>query len=171
MCYNSSMQDVLTPFCNLVLPACKNIFLGGTMSKSDYDYVVEAMKEYHSKDDEKRCYIINYDAIAEGLYIATRSERWPVSSELREQFKKSYKQYVSNRLEEINEPLVIIMFQGRYNRIIPRNLPRNGMHYVEDNLRQVLDSLPKLKAGEKYIFPALKIIRAEDGSDAFILPI
>ena len=140
------------------------------MSKSDYDYVVEAMKEYHSEDDEKKCCTINYDAIAEGLYIATGSERWPVSSELKEQFKKAYKRYVSNRLKEINEPLVIIMFQGRHNRIIPRNRPRNGMYYVEDNLRQVMKSLPKLKAGENYAFPALKIIRAEDGSDAFILP-
>ena len=170
MCYNSSTQNVFTPFCILSLSTCKNIFFGGTMSRSDYDYVVEAMKEYHSEDDGKRRCIINYDAIAEGLYISTRSERWPVSSEVKEQFKKAYKQYVSNRLEEINEPLVIIMFQGRYNRIIPRNRPRNGMHYVEDNLRQVLDSLPKLKAGEKYVFPALKIIRAEDSSDAFILP-
>ena len=54
------------------------------MSKKAYDYVVEMMKEYHPDDGIKKRCIINYDAIAEGLCIATRSERKPVS--LKEQF-------------------------------------------------------------------------------------
>ena len=164
------MQDVFTPFCTLVLSAGKNIFFGGTMSKKDYDYVVEMMKEYHSDDGIKKRCIIDYDAIAEGLCIATRSERKPVSFEVKAQFRRAYERYVSRRLSEIKEPLAIIMFQGIYNPIIPRNRPRNGMVYIEDNLRQVLRNLPKLPNGEKYAFPALKILREEDGSDAFIFP-
>ena len=164
------MQNVFTPFCTFVLSACKNILFGGTMSKKDYDYVVEMMKEYHSDDGIKKRCIIDYDAIAEGLCIATRSEKKPVSFDVKAQFRRAYERYVSRRLSEIKEPLAIIMFQGIYNPIIPRNRPRSGMVYIEDNLRQVLRNLPKLPNGEKYAFPALKILREEDGSDAFIFP-
>ena len=89
---------------------------------------------------------------------------------LRRRFRRAYERYVSRRLSEIKEPLAIIMFQGTYKPIIPRNQPRNGMVYIEDNLRQVLRILPKLPNGEKYAFPALKILREEDGSEAFIFP-
>ena len=139
------------------------------MSKKDYDYVVEMMKEYHSDDGIKKRCIIDYDAIAEGLCIATRSEKKPVSFDVKAQFRRAYERYVSRRLREINDPLAIIMFQGTYEPVILRNRPRNGMSYIEDNLRQVIKGLPKLSRGEHYVFPALKIIRAEDGSDAFIL--
>ena len=138
------------------------------MFRKDYDYVVEMMKEYHPDDGIKKPCVINYDAIAEQLCIVTRSEKKPVSSEVKEKFREAYERYVIRRLSEIKEPLAIIMFQGTYNPIIPRNQPRKGMVYIEDNLRQVLRNLPKLPKGEKYAFPALKIIRSEDGSDAFI---
>ena len=156
-------------FTSLVCKPRKNIFLGGIMLKSDYDYVVEMMKEYHHEDDVKRWYVINYDAIADALCIATRSKKWSGTSEVKNRFKEEYKSYVSRRLREINDPLAIIMFQGTYEPVILRNRPRNGMSYIEDNLRQVIKGLPKLSRGEHYVFPALKIIRAEDGSDAFIL--
>lgn len=140
------------------------------MAKGDYDYVEEMVKEYHPDDGIIRRCVINYDAIAEGLCIVIRNERYPVSLEVRKQFRKDYEKYVSRRLREIKEPLAIIIFQGRYNPYIPRNPPRNGMAYIEDGLRQVLKSLPKPPKGGKYAFPALRIVREEDGSDAFIIP-
>lgn len=140
------------------------------MAKRDYDYVVEMMKAYHPENNQKRRYTINYDAIAEGLCIVAGKERWPVRPKEKEQFRNAYKSYVSERLSKITDPVVTVMFQGTYDPIVRRNRPRKGMSYIEDNLKQVLKSLPRLESGEKYVFPALKIIRDEEGADAFVYP-
>lgn len=134
-----------------------------------YDYVYEMVKEYHAEDDDAREFRINYEAIAEKLCIASRKERWAVSSDVKEQFRRAYETYVERRIREIKDPLAIIMFQGTFKPIVPRNQPRRGMVYIEDNLRKITDTLPKLSRGEKYVFPALKIIRAENGTDVIIM--
>lgn len=135
-----------------------------------YDYVVEMTKKHKGDDDEKVWREIDFSIISDELYIVSGRERREVTAEVRETFRKKYRKYVINRMENIGSGLAIVMFQGTYKRIIPRNSPRNGMRYIEDNLRQVTKQLPKLPKGERYVFPALKIIIAEYGVDFFVFP-
>lgn len=135
-----------------------------------YDYVVEMTKKHKGDDDEKVWREIDFSIISDELYIVSGRERREVTAEVRETFRKKYRKYVINRMENIGSGLAIVMFQGTYRRIIPRNSPRNGMSYIEDNVRQVVKQLPKLPKGERYVFPALKIIISENGVDFFVFP-
>lgn len=141
------------------------------MSKSDYDYVVEMMKEYEPEDNQKRRCIINYEAIAEGLCITKGKVKVPASVEVKRKFREEYEKYVNRTLRMTKEPLAIIVFQGRYNPPRPINFHRKEMTYIEDCLSQVINSLPRLPKGEKYVFPILRIIKDEEGTDAFIISI
>ena len=135
-----------------------------------YDYTVEMMKKYQPESKEKYRRKPDYDMVAEGLFIVTDDGiRKPVDNSVRELFRKRYETYVKRRLHESKDPLAIFMFQGEYKPMLQRNRPRRGMTYIEDNLRQVIKELPKLPEGERYIFPALRIIREEEGTEAFVL--
>ena len=165
-CYNNNMQNVFTPFCSLVLATGKNNFLGGRM----YDYTVEMMRKYQPKEKVKWEGSPYYREVAEGLFIVTADgDRKPADKNVKELFRKTYERYVERRLHESRDPLAIFMFQGWYKPIFQRNRPRKGMVYIEDNVQQVIKVLPKLLKGERYGFPALRIIREEEGTEAFVL--
>ena len=137
-----------------------------------YDYTVEMMRNYHGQTDAEFWKKIDFSIVSEELYIICRGEKKEVTDEVRESFRKAYKKYINAKMKEIGGKLklAIVMFQGTYRRIIPRNSPRNGMSYIEDNVRQVVKQLPKLPKGERYVFPALKIIISENGVDFFVFP-
>ena len=137
-----------------------------------YDYTVEMMRNYHEQTDAEFWKKIDFSIVSEELYIICRGEKKEVTDEVRESFRKAYKKYINAKMKEIGEKLklAIVMFQGTYRRIIPRNSPRKGMSYIEDNVRQVVKQLPKLPKGERYVFLALKIIISENGVDFFVFP-
>ena len=134
-----------------------------------YDYTVEMMREYKPEKVESFEERIDFRIISDKLCVASKQGRIPVSKKVKEAFRKKYKQYVTRKMEELGETYGIIMFQGTYNRIIPRNNPRNGMIYIEDNLKQVLKALPELEDGERYVFPALRVIKADYGIDYAVI--
>ena len=113
-----------------------------------YDYATEMMRKYEQEKETDIWKEVDYSIISDGLYIVSREGKRPVDEEVRQTFKKKYKKYVKAKMTEIGDTYAIVMFQGTYRRIVPRNSPRNGMIYVEDNLRQVVKSLPKLERGE-----------------------
>lgn len=132
-----------------------------------YDYTVEMMKKY--KEEKTEFWEeINFACISESLCIVSKGRIIEVDDKLKEAFRKKYKKHVKNKLRRLKDKYAIVMFQGTYKRIIPRNSPRRGMIYIEDNLKDVINELPKLKDGERYVFPALKVIKAENGTDFFI---
>ena len=133
-----------------------------------YDYATEMMKKYEQEKETDIWKEVDYSIISDGLYIVSREGKRPVDEEVRQTFKKKYKKYVKAKMTEIGDTYAIVMFQGTYRRIVPRNSPRNGMIYVEDNLRQVVKSLPKLERGERYAFPALRIVKNEMGVDFLV---
>ncbi len=135
-----------------------------------YDYTVEMMRKNYEQTKAEFWKEIDFSIISDGLYIISGGKRIEVSDETKETFRKKYRKYVINQMEKIGSRLAIVMFQGTYRRIIPRNSPRNGMSYIEDNVRQVVKQLPKLPKGERYVFPALKIIISENGVDFFVFP-
>ena len=167
MCYNSSMQNVFTPFCILVLSAGKNIFLGGIMSKKDYDYVVEMMRKY--QEEEGTEYRIDYGMIAGNLIIDGKDGKKEVSLDVKQRFMELYIIYVETLMKENKSPLAIFMFHGEHFKMVRRNPLRRGMVYIEDDLRAITKLLPELPEGEIYVFPALQIIRSEEGEEPFIL--
>ena len=153
-----------TPFCSKYRQQEKIIFWEET---NMYDYTVEMMKKY--EPEETKCQEeINFKCISECLCIVSKGRRIEVNDKLKETFRKKYKKYVRNMLRSLKNKNAIIMFQGTYRRIIPRNSPRRGMVYIEDNLKSVIEALPKLKEGERYVFPALKVIKEENETDFFI---
>ena len=135
-----------------------------------YDYTVEMMREFQAQTDDEFWKEIDFSIISDGLYIISEGKRVEASDEVKKAFGKAYNKSVKSKIREIGGKLAIVMFQGTYRRIIPRNSPRNGMVYIEDNLKQVTKKLPKLPKGERYVFPALKIIISENGVDFFVFP-
>ena len=135
-----------------------------------YDYTVEMMRENYEQTEAEFWKEIDFSIISDGLYIISGGKRVEASDEVKKAFGKSYNKYVKSKIRGIGGKLAIVMFQGTYRRIIPRNSPRNGMVYIEDNLKQVTKKLPKLPKGERYVFPALKIIISENGVDFFVFP-
>lgn len=135
-----------------------------------YDYTVEMMRENYEQTEAEFWKEIDFSIISDGLYIISGGKRVEASDEVKKAFGKSYNKYVKSKIRKIGGKLAIVMFQGTYRRIIPRNSPRNGMVYIEDNLKQVTKKLPKLPKGERYVFPALKIIISENGVDFFVFP-
>lgn len=135
-----------------------------------YDYTVEMMKKYPRESEYQYFEEIDFGIIAEGLCIVCGGERISVDKKVKDSFKKKYKKYVTAKLNKLGDRYVILMLQGTYHRIVPRNTPRNGMEYIEDNLKPVIDSLPKLEQGQRYVFPALRIIKAEYGTDFLVFP-
>lgn len=133
-----------------------------------YDYATEMMRKYEQEKETDIWKEVDYSIISDGLYIVSREGKRPVDEEVRQTFKKKYKKYVKAKMTEIGDTYAIVMFQGTYRRIVPRNSPRNGMIYVEDNLRQVVKSLTKLERGERYAFPALRIVKNEMGVDFLV---
>ena len=135
-----------------------------------YDYTVEMMRENYEQTEAEFWKKIDFSIISDGLYIISGEKIVEASDEVKKAFGKSYNKYVKSKIREIGGKLAIVMFQGTYRRIIPRNSPRNGMVYIDDNLKQVTKKLPKLPKGERYVFPALKIIISENGVDFFVFP-
>lgn len=159
------MQDVVTPFYILVCQLVKIIFLEEKL----YDYVYEVAKKYPYEEENNREVRIDYDEIAENLSIVSASGRKPVTEDVRRTFEETYRDYVEERISEVDNPLAIFMFQGTYNPLAQINRPRRGMTYVSDYLREVTRKLPKLPKGERYVFPALKVIRTEVDTQVFVL--
>ena len=135
-----------------------------------YDYTVEMMRKYQAQTDDEFWKEIDFSIISEGLYIVSEGKRLEASDEVKRAFGKAYNKHVKSKIEEIGEKHAIVMFQGTYRRIIPRNSPRKGMVYIEDDVKQVTKKLPKLHKGDRYVFPALKIIISENGVDFFVFP-
>ena len=135
-----------------------------------YDYTVEMMRENYEQTEAEFWKEIDFSIISDGLYIISGGKIVEASDEVKKAFGKAYNKYVKSKIREIGGKLAIVMFQGTYRRIIPRNSPRNGMVYIDDNLKQVTKKLPTLPKGERYVFPALKIIISENGVDFFVFP-
>lgn len=165
MCYNRSMQDVITPFYILICHLVKIIF----MEEEVYDYVYEVTKRYPCKNENNGEVRIDYDEIAKKLSIVSASGRKPVTEGVRRTFEEAYRAYVEGCMRKVNNQLAIFMFQGTYKPLTQINRPRRGMTYVSDYLREVTRKLPKLPKGERYVFPALKVIRAEEDTKVFVL--
>lgn len=132
-----------------------------------YDYTVEMMRKYHEEKGIE--YKINYGKIAANLIIDGKNGKREASDDVKRRFMELYMVYVETLLKETKSPLAIFMFQGTHFRMVHRNPLRRGMIYIEDDLREIIKLLPELPKGEFYVFPALKIIRSEEGVKPFVL--
>lgn len=131
-----------------------------------YDYAVEMMRKYHEEEGIE--YKINYGEIAANLLIDGKDGKRKASDDVKMRFMELYTVYVETLMKETQSPLAIFMFQGMHFRMVRRNPLRRGMIYIEDDLRAIIKLLPELPEGDFYVFPALKIIRSEEGVIPFV---
>ena len=132
-----------------------------------YDYVLETSRKVsHQKD----VHGIDYAGdVAKKLCVVKKTGTRTVSSKVRKRFRKEYEKYVESRLGEIGKRAVTITFQEPHSPLEQVKPKNNGRIYIEDNLKDVMKCLPYLQRGERYSFPALRVIISHDHLEFFVI--
>ena len=103
------------------------------------------------------------EEVTKGLCIVKKTGKKPVNAGVKKSFKKKYKEYVERRLSEVTQELpVTIIFQATQVALARRN-QKQDIDFKEDNLKEVVKTLPRLPLNENYQFPILKVEITEYG--------
>lgn len=132
-----------------------------------YDYVLAASEVPLSKIEGPS---FDYAGdVAKKLCVVKKTGTRPVSAKVKKRFRKEYEKYVERRLGEFSGQSVIIVFQEPHSPLKELRPKNNGRTYIEDNLKEVIKCLPYLQKGERYSFPALRIIVNPENLEFFVI--